>query len=210
VDWGRRAVARAYAASAATYAERFGDEFVTNEFDLGVAGHFLEHLPEGSRVLDGGCGPGQFAAVAAEQGFTPVGIDITLEMLQVARQRLTTPLLACADLCDLPFKDASFGAMVCWFSIHNLPRELLPLLLVEARRILTEGGQLLLGTHEGTSEEKFTDEVGESFSFTYYDSDELASLLSRAGFTAVETTVRAPFSGEHQVQKLFATALANA
>lgn len=215
MDWGRRAVARAYAASASAYTGAFGDEFVTKEFDRVVVERFLDSVAPGSRVLDGGCGPGQFAVLAAEHGLVPLGVDVTFEMLSIAKERLVaTGLvesgLVCADLCDLPFADAAFEGVACWFSVHNLPRDLLPHSLVEARRILTTGGQLLLATHEGAAEEFFTDEAGESFSFTYYAGEELAALLVDAGFTSVETTVRAPMAGEHQVPKLFASAIANA
>ena len=205
MDWGRRAVARAYAAGASAYAERFGDQFVTNEFDRGVVERFLAGVAPGSLVLDGGCGPGQLGVLAAEHGLTPIGVDVTFEMLQIARDRVAAPLLACADLCDLPFADASFGAAVCWFSIHNLPRDLLPRLLANSRRVLTTGGQLLLATHEGTTEEQVTDAAGETFSFTYYGSEELAALVVGAGFTSVETIVREPLADEHQVRKLFVT-----
>jgi SAM-dependent methyltransferase len=159
-------VARAYAAGASGYAERFGDEFVTNDFDRDVLHRFLEPVVPGSMVLDGGCGPGQFATVAEEGGLQAVGVDITMEMLLIARDRLATPQFVCGDLRELPFQGAVFDAAVCWFSVHNLPRKLMPALLAEVRRVLIVGGRFLVATHEGGAEERFTDDVGETFVFT--------------------------------------------
>lgn len=207
MDWGRRAVARAYAASASGYAERFGDEFVTNDFDRDVLRRFLEPLLRESTVLDGGCGPGQIAKVVEERGLHAVGVDITMDMLSIARNRLAAPHVACGDLCELPFPGAVFDAVVCWFSVHNLPRQLMPALLAEVRRVLIIGGRVLFATHEGSTEERFTDDAGETFAFTYYRDVELAGLLEDAGFASVVAEVRQPFDGEHQVQKLFASAI---
>lgn len=209
MDWGRRAVARAYAASADSYTDRFADEFSTNASDRALIRSVLEPLTPGSTVLDGGCGPAQLSALAVELGLTPIAVDIAVEMLSVARRRLAEPLLACADLLHLPFRSASFDAVVCWFSVHNLPRDLLPSLLGDVRRVLSSGGRVLLGTHEGTATDQFTDEFGESFCFTYYEGVELAQLLEGAGFTSVRTDKRPPLGGEHQVQKLFASAVAS-
>jgi len=209
VDWGRRAVARAYAAAAAEYTARFADEF-SNVFDSDILQRFFSPLAVGSTVLDGGCGPGQLAAAAEAQGLNTVGADITIDMLAAARDRLYRPRLVCADFCELPFSDAAFDAAVCWFSVHNLPRSVTAGLVAELRRVLVVGGSVLIATHEGDAEDWFTDDHGETFAFTYYRDTELAGLLADAGFTSVATDTREPLENEHQVKKLFASAVSTA
>jgi SAM-dependent methyltransferase len=44
-------------------------------------------LPPGSRVVDGGCGPGLVAEAFLEAGHDVVGVDLSAEMIRRARQR---------------------------------------------------------------------------------------------------------------------------
>lgn len=61
-----------------------------------MAGTLLSWLPEdlsGHRVLDAGCGPGVVSRMLVERGATVTGVDLSEELIAVARER-------CADLGD--------------------------------------------------------------------------------------------------------------
>ncbi len=61
-----------------------------------MAGTLLSWLPEdlrGHRVLDAGCGPGVVSRMLAERGAHVTGVDLSEELIDVARER-------CADLGD--------------------------------------------------------------------------------------------------------------
>jgi SAM-dependent methyltransferase len=62
------------------------------------------------RCLDLGCGTGLPTAELARLGWSVVGVDISRDLLDVARARGLEVLEAPAD--DLPFEDASFDAAV--------------------------------------------------------------------------------------------------
>ena len=70
-------------------------------------------LPEGARVLDVGCGVGRNLNQLSNQGFRPLGIDLSSLVLDEARAITDVPLLR-ADLFDLPFKSGAFDAVVAW------------------------------------------------------------------------------------------------
>jgi SAM-dependent methyltransferase len=68
-------------------------------------------LGEGSgRLLDVGCGTGAYTAVAAELGWRPTGVDLSADMLRLARARRLDVVQA--DAAALPFADSSFDAAV--------------------------------------------------------------------------------------------------
>jgi ubiquinone/menaquinone biosynthesis C-methylase UbiE len=96
------------------------------------------------RVLDLGCGTGQLAARVRRElrGTRVVGCDFSTGMLHRARARDRIPGWVQGDACRLPFRDASFDAVVSTEAFHWFPDRRKA--LAEIRRVLRPGGQLLL------------------------------------------------------------------
>ncbi|TCO48950.1 class I SAM-dependent methyltransferase [Actinocrispum wychmicini] len=101
----------------------------------------------GLRVLDAGCGPGLHAAELIERGAAVTGIDLSQELLDLARDRVgpSVPLRR-ADLAQpLDFADDSFDMVMSSLVMHYL-RDWGPTLR-EFRRVLVPGGRLVMSTH---------------------------------------------------------------
>ena len=99
------------------------------------------------RVLDVATGGGHTALAFA--GFTPVVVaaDLTLPMLDAARDFIRGKDVAnvrfvAADVEALPFRDASFGVVTCRIAAHHFP-ELLPAVR-QVCRVLVPGGAFLI------------------------------------------------------------------
>ena len=78
-----------------------------------------------------------------------VGADLTPEMLALAQTRAQgmdrrIELLE-ADAQDLPFADDSFDTVVCTYALCSVPDEALA--ISEMRRVLKDGGRLILVDH---------------------------------------------------------------
>lgn len=81
-----------------------------------VARLLAQHLADRAvAVLDIGCGTGLLGQGLARHGFTTIdGLDVSPEMLQVARRRGVYRAFHCADLNQpLAIADASYGGMSC-------------------------------------------------------------------------------------------------
>lgn len=84
-----------------------------------VVGDLLDaaHVSAGTRLLDLGCGGGDACGAAAERGAVPVGVDLTPEMIALARERYPA----------LDFRVGSappagpFDAVTGNFLVHHLP-----------------------------------------------------------------------------------------
>jgi ubiquinone/menaquinone biosynthesis C-methylase UbiE len=66
--------------------------------------------PGEGRCLDLGCGTGLPTAAVADLGWSVVGVDVSSDLLGVARRRGLEVLEASAEA--LPFDDASFDAAI--------------------------------------------------------------------------------------------------
>ncbi|MCC6486744.1 MAG: class I SAM-dependent methyltransferase [Candidatus Hydrogenedentes bacterium] len=105
--------------------------------------HLRQFAPAGSvRLLDVGCGTGANLQVAPEPA-TAFGVDYAFEAVRFCRKRSLRHTLAASAL-DLPFADASIDVMIscdvlCHRSIRNKRAA-----LGEMRRVLAQGGLLLL------------------------------------------------------------------
>jgi len=100
-----------------------------------------------ARILDVGCGTGEFARMAIQRfpELTIVGIDATPAMVELARAKLTgcsraTFQMSRAD--TLPFGVEEFDAVVCANTLHHMhmPHRALQ----EWVRVLRPGGQLII------------------------------------------------------------------
>lgn len=99
------------------------------------------------RVLDAGCAAGEHALWLAERGAQVVAIDLSAEMVALARERLGARAdVQQADFGQpLPFADETFDLVFSSLSLHYL-RDWGPT-LGEFYRVLRPGGDLLFSTH---------------------------------------------------------------
>lgn len=94
-----------------------------------------------ARVLDVCCGSGVVGASFRGRVGRIVGLDLTPEMVQLARTRLDE--VHQGDVYHLPFDDKSFDLVCNREVLHLLPHPGRP--LAEVFRVLRPGGQLIVG-----------------------------------------------------------------
>lgn len=110
---------------------------------------FAEHVAPLGPVLDVGCGPGTTTAHLAGLGVDARGVDLSPGMVEHARRLHPGLSFEVASATDLRLADASLGGALGWWSLFNLPRDVLAEVVADLARALVPGGQLLLGTHVG-------------------------------------------------------------
>jgi ubiquinone/menaquinone biosynthesis C-methylase UbiE len=103
--------------------------------------------PGGLRVLDVGCGDGEYAARASREGADVVGLDRSQPMLEAARAMATSAradVTWCqGDARALPFRDASFDLVLAVTALCLVSEPVVA--LNEMSRVLRPGGVLVVG-----------------------------------------------------------------
>ena len=103
----------------------------------------------GTRVLDVGCGSGEFCALAAARGAEASGIDAAEGMIELARGRLPGADLRVGAIESLPWADGSFDVVTAFNSLQFAADFVTA--LREAARVARAGGQVAVcnwGRHE--------------------------------------------------------------
>lgn len=98
-------------------------------------------------LLDLGTGTGRMLQLCAGNAENAVGVDLSREMLAVARANLDSPeyrncSLRRASAEQLPFADSSFDIVLSHMVLHFLPEP--DLVIAEAARVLRPRGRLIL------------------------------------------------------------------
>lgn len=139
-------------------------------------------------VLDVGCGPGTVTAYLAERDIEVSGIDLSPRMIEYARRLYPHCAFTVGSATDLDLRPASLGGILGWWSLFNLPRDILPTVLASFAAALRPGGQLIIGTHVGDHDVERTEAYnGVPVQWTTYQwrPDQLIALAQQAGLRPV-------------------------
>jgi hypothetical protein len=128
------------------YADRLADALDHMPAERAVLGLFCDltlAADLGTSVGDVGCGTGRLEPYLAARGLSPRGIDLSPEMIRVARRDHPDFGFDVADLRELPFEDASLAGVVCWYSLMYLAPSDRPAAFSELSRVVRPGGYLV-------------------------------------------------------------------
>jgi SAM-dependent methyltransferase len=167
---------------------------------------FAEEVRPLGPVLDVGCGPGHVAAHLAGLGLDVSGVDLSPRMVQHARRLHPGLRFAVSSATDPNLQPASLGGVLGWWSLFNLPRDVLPRVLSAFARALVPGGQALVATHVGDGEIARTEAYGGvpvNWTTHLWQPEQLAQLLADAGLEPV-AEMRFPAEGQARPQVLLA------
>ena len=107
-------------------------------------------VAEGDRVLEAGCGHGDYAVLALREGAQVSAFDYFPEMVEATNSRLQELELVAADLrkasvTEIPYSDDSFDVTLCLAVLDHIPNQESINALHELRRVTRRDGMIYLG-----------------------------------------------------------------
>ncbi|MFG3230531.1 class I SAM-dependent DNA methyltransferase [Streptomyces antibioticus] len=196
-----RAIRESYDAIAEAYAAEFPDVAGRPPLDRAVLSAFAESVRArgGTEpVADVGCGPGQVTALLDSLGVPVFGVDVSPRMVALAGRAHPGLRFHVGSMTRLGLPDRSLGGVLALYSLIHVPDSHHPLVFREFRRVLADGGQLLLAFQTGHGErEHRTERFGREISLDYHwrDPEAVAGLLVDAGFEIRARMVLEPDDG---------------
>lgn len=107
--------------------------------------HYVD-APTGSRILDVATGTGKQAFAFAKKGYDVFGIDLSEDMLKIAKKNNTYENVKfdVADATNLPFEDNSFDVSCVSFALHDMIPAVREKTLKEMARVTKPKGTIII------------------------------------------------------------------
>jgi ubiquinone/menaquinone biosynthesis C-methylase UbiE len=147
----------------------------------------MSNLPEGSSLLELGCGPGAPTTKTLAERYKVTANDISESCLALAKKNAPSANLILSDMTSLDFPPESFDAVVAYYSFHHIPRDRYAPLLNNISKWLRPGGIFMAAMYPYDMENLVTEDWhGSTMYWSSFDEDTTLGLVKNAGLTVIE------------------------
>lgn len=181
------------------YAASYKEKYLDQGNYAPVLLEFLKGIPEGGKVLDLGCGPGNISRFLLDQrsDLELTGVDIAPAMLKEARQLNPEAAFYEGNVLEIDrLVQGEFDGIISGFVLPYLKAEEVSLHLGQMAALLRSGGRCYMSFLHGDENDsgfvvsKNTD--GESLYMNYHDVDLLGHLIDSIPGITLEKTFSFP------------------
>lgn len=165
-------------------ANKYTEQYFNDLSDSPIIDKFLSLLPQRAKILDVGCGPGEFTGYIMKKEFDVEGIDLSGEMLKIAKAKVPDGKFKLMDMRKLDYPDSTFDGLLVAYSLIHIPSNEIPATLSGLSRVLKPGGKILILAQKGEPD-KIVDEPlkpGEKIFINFFSKERLAKFLTNSGF----------------------------
>lgn len=155
---------------------------------------FTRYLPRNGRILEAGCGMGQWVLALRERGYDVEGVDIASKTIDAVKRLFPELPIRVGDVTKLNVPDGFYAAYVSLGVIEHVQNGPEPFLR-EAHRILGPSGVALVSVPHFHRVRRLKAKLGlyrrpsngdEFFQYAFTP-QEFSAILVRHGFTVLET-----------------------
>lgn len=124
-------------------AQWWHDRHVNSSYGVTQFEKAIRFASQGGKALDVGCGAGgRFIRILKSHGFSVTGLDVSLEMISLARKNHPEHTFLHQDICTWDTNE-KFNFIVAWDSIFHLPFAMQRPVISKLCGLLASGGILI-------------------------------------------------------------------
>ncbi len=195
-----------YNKTAKNYADKFIDELSHKHLDQVLLSAFASENRDKGKLIDLGCGPGQTTKYLADCDWKDIlGVDLSPEMVKVAKEINPQLNFETADMLNLPYADKTFGAAIAFYSIVHFDHAQIKIAFREINRILAVNGQFLFSFHIGDNPvhlDEFLDQQV-NIDFYFFQPIKIIELLTETGFEIIDSFEREHYPSEYPSKRAY-------
>ena len=171
-------------------AQEYDKEFGNDYSDTPYVDKFLNYL-EGKKVLDIGCGVGNLTKYIMDKGFNVEGIDLSKEMLNIAKQKYSDIKFYEMNMKEITLRKKYDGIMLAYSLFHLTKKEVIEV-LPKYYDLLNSNGKILLILQYGQGERIVNEPLKEGLKIfiNYYSQDEIIEILKNNRFKILYTDLK--------------------
>lgn len=183
-------------------ASEYDNEFGTDYSDAPYIDKFLESL-NGKEILDIGCGLGNLTNYMNEHGFNVIGIDLSDEMLKIAKSKYKHITFKKMDMREINI-DKQFDGISLLYSLFHLTKMEVEIVLPKYYNLLKENGKMLVILQDGDGEKVVKEPLNKNLSMfvNYYNLEEITNILKKHNFNIIYSTYKKGTEGSLSNKKI--------
>jgi ubiquinone/menaquinone biosynthesis C-methylase UbiE len=162
-----------------------------DRFEKQAIDRLLADIVKQGRLLEIGCGTGHWSEFFSDKGFDVTGIDVSAEMIKIARQKhIPNSRFEIADGRNLPFEDESFDVAAAITVLEFTP-EPANIISEMVRCVKKSKGVLIISVLNSLSgyNQKRKNKLGSVYSSAHlFSPQQIRDLLSQYGLPRIQIT----------------------
>lgn len=201
-------IRESYDRIARRYADRFLRELDHKPLDRMLLDHFAAELRGRGVVADLGCGPGQIARYLHDRGVSAIGVDLSDQMVRLAREAHPGIEFRGGTMLALEAEDGAWAGITAFYAIVHFEPAELPITFREMLRVLRSGGLLLLSFHAGEERVHLDEWEGEpvDIDWRFFPRALVEREIEAAGFAVDAVLERVSYPEEHPTRRVYVLA----
>jgi ubiquinone/menaquinone biosynthesis C-methylase UbiE len=168
-------------------AEIYAEKYFNDQTDIPFVDKFLSLINSNSRILDIGCGPGNFTKYIIDKGFHTEGIDLSENMLAIAKRKVTNSKFQIMDMRKLNYPKNSFDGLLVAYSLIHVSSDEIVDTLKGFSEVLKKGGKILIIVQAGESDRIVEEPLlkGAHIFINFFTRNKIENYLEKTGFKVV-------------------------
>ena len=164
-------------------AEKYYELYKDDTTDLKYFDMFLSQCK--GKILDLGCGMGHYSNYMYNKEFNVVGIDMSENMINIAKRNNSNINFIVSDICDLSVLDnQKFGGIVLAYVLQHLSKEEVKNLFKSINGLVDNNSNLLMFLREGSGIIEEIEPIDTKYKYIIneYSKEEITELLIKNGW----------------------------